>query len=118
MALGFAALASACGAGGQPTPAVSPTATVEVTANEIAFTEAQIALPADAPFAIDFDNQDSVPHNVSIHGSGEARTGDVVTGPSRVTYIFSGLPEGTYRFQCDVHPMMAGTVIVGASAAR
>jgi plastocyanin len=40
-------------------------------------------------------------------------TGDLVTGVADTTYQVPALDAGTYRFQCDVHPTMNGTFIVG-----
>jgi plastocyanin len=39
--------------------------------------------------------------------------GDLVTGATTATYDIPALPAGTYYFQCDVHPTMNGTVVVG-----
>ena len=39
--------------------------------------------------------------------------GDIVTGPTTVTYDVPALPAGTYTFTCTVHPNMTGTLTVG-----
>ncbi len=117
----FLALAlAACAANGaQPTPAGTPAVTVDLTAHDTAFDESTLEVPAGETFAIQFDNEDGLPHNVSIHGNGEARNGDVFTGPGQRTYVFAGLPPGTYTFQCDIHPTtMTGTFVVGSSGIR
>ena len=44
-----------------------------------------LSVPADAPFAIEFDNQDAgQPHNIEIKDSSGATVfkGDLVTGPA------------------------------------
>ena len=77
-----------------------------------------LAAPAGKPFTIAFDNQDAgVPHNVSIYTDDSATkslfVGELVTGPTQVTYEVGALPAGTYFFRCDVHPTtMTGTFIV------
>ena len=38
--------------------------------------------------------------------------GDLITGPATVDYDLPPLPAGTYYFHCDVHPTMAGDVVV------
>ena len=77
-----------------------------------------LAAPADTPFTIAFDNKDvGVPHNVAIFTDDTATkalfTGEMVTGPKKVTYEVKALPAGTYFFRCDVHPTtMSGTFVV------
>jgi plastocyanin len=100
----------------QTPPAQSPGATVAVTAEENSFEPTHLQVPGDVPFAVQFLNNDGVPHNVNIVGNGMARTGDVFTGPALTTYYFAALPAGTYIFQCDVHPQMRGEFMVGSSA--
>jgi plastocyanin len=88
-----------------------------VVAQNTAFDTDTIALPADEPSTITFDNQDpGVPHNIAIYQD-EAYAkplfqGDIVTGPTTVTYDVPPLPAGDYFFKCDVHANMAGTVTV------
>jgi len=117
------------GAGGVQSP--SPSASAEaasctpsgtdlsLTVAGLAFDTTCLAAPVDQPFTIAFDNQDaSVPHNLAIYPEGDGAkavfTGALVTGVASQTYDVGGLPAGTYRFQCDVHPTtMNGTFIVG-----
>jgi plastocyanin len=119
LVFGAVVLISACGGGaGQPTPAGTPAATVQLVARGSAFDKNRLDVPADAAFAIDFNNTDAVPHNVSIHGNGSARTTDTFSGPAERTFVLAALPAGTYTFQCDVHPNMTGTFVVGGSASN
>ena len=88
-----------------------------LTALNIAFNPTTLEAPADAPFKIDFDNQDaSVPHNVAIHeGSptgAEVWKGEIFPGPAKKTYDVPPLKAGTYGFVCSVHPNMTGTLTV------
>src|SRR5262249_36767511 len=93
-------------------------ATLSLTAQNATFDTDCLAAPAGQPITITFDNRDpSVPHNVSIYTDESATkalfTGDLVTGPKKVTYDGGTLPAGTYFFRCNVHPTtMTGTLTV------
>ena len=57
-------------------------------------------------------------HNIAIYSDDRSRqlfNGELVTGPATVEYDVPPLPAGQYYFQCDVHPNMNGTVVVGAA---
>jgi plastocyanin len=108
----------ACGSGASPAPsgpvpslaANSP----RIVAKDIKFMTTTATAPANAPFAMDFDNQDSVPHNVSISSSGGQNVfkGDIFSGAGHRIYAVPALAAGTYTFKCDVHPEMTGTLTV------
>ena len=91
---------------------------LQVTARGIAFSPTSLSAPASAPFTISFVNQDGgVRHNVAIYSNSTATQtlfrGQIFTGPKTVVYHVSGLPPGTYYFQCDLHPgPMHGTFVV------
>jgi len=79
-----------------------------------------LSVKADEPIALEFDNQDpNVPHNVVIFDGPDEKApelfkGDLVTGPSKVTYKVDALPAGTYFFHCEVHPAtMQGVIDAG-----
>ena len=118
------------GGGGYPSPVAtaSPTGTAScaaasadltLTAKAVAFDTSCLAAPSDQTITLMFDNQDTgTTHNVAIYpvadGAKAVFTGDLAVGPTMTTYTVKGLPAGTYRFQCDVHPAtMNGTFIVG-----
>jgi plastocyanin len=91
---------------------------VTVVAQNIAFDTSEIHLPPGAPSTITFDNRDAgTPHNVAIYGDqslGEVLfQGELITGPATAEYQVPPLDPGTYYFQCDVHPNMQGSVVVG-----
>jgi len=89
---------------------------IDLTAQNIAFQQTTLTAPANTPFTIHFDNQDtSTPHNVVIKDSSGAEkfSGNLVTGPAQVDYQVPALPAGTYTFVCAVHASMTGTLTVG-----
>lgn len=88
---------------------------VEIVANNTQFNTDAFEVPADTPFCIAFENQEPVPHNVSIYDGGEALfEGGILNEAAAIVYEVPGLPAGEYRFVCDVHPQaMVGDVTVG-----
>ncbi len=103
---------------GEPAPSGQPgAAPITIAALNVAFDKADLTAPADAPFKIEFDNQDaSIPHNVAIHQGSptgpEVFRGEVFPGPAKKTYDVPPLAAGAYGFICSVHPTMAGTLTV------
>jgi plastocyanin len=90
--------------------------TVQISAQGIAFQQQTVTAPANAPFTIQFNNQDSgVPHDIQIKDSSgtEKFKGDVVTGPKQVDYQVPALAAGSYTFVCTIHPNMTGTLTAG-----
>jgi plastocyanin len=100
-------------------PAAS--ASIASVDNQLAFNTGSLQFPAGQPVNLSFDNQSTgLPHNVGIYdqaGGKELFQGKIVTGPAKVTYAVTPLAAGTYYFQCDVHPVMHGTLTVGAASA-
>jgi plastocyanin len=84
-------------------------------ASGVAFQTASFQVPANQPFQIAFDNQDSgIPHNIQIaDGSGAmVFEGDTVNGPGQTTYNVPALAAGAYKFSCKWHPTMTGDLTV------
>lgn len=96
------------GGSGEPAP---PGGDITLVAAAIAFDQTSISGPADAPFTIALDNQDTAPHNVAFKDGGGTLvwTGEPFTGPKTVVYDVPALPAGTYEFLCTIHPQMTGT---------
>lgn len=91
---------------------------VSVTAQNIAFLEETVEVPADEAFEMTFENLDAgVPHNVSIYTDESAAEslfiGEIFNGVATQVYEIPALAAGSHYFQCDVHPAMAGTVVAG-----
>jgi plastocyanin len=93
-------------------------ADVSIAADDLAFSSDTLSVPGDRGFTLAFDNREAVPHNLAIYPDGSATdplfTGEVVTGPTTVTYEVGALEPGEYVFLCDVHPtQMTGTMEAG-----
>src|SRR6266508_1215792 len=118
------------GGGGPPPPNATPGGGVgggggggtanpsTITAQGLAFSTAEIALPADAPSTIHFEDKDAgVSHDIAIYTDSSLGTnlfrGQIITGPASIDYSIPALKPGTYYFHCDVHPTMHGSVTVG-----
>jgi len=97
-------------------PSIDPDAVV-IAADDLVFSASTLSAPADEPFQIAFDNQESAPHNVAIYRDDSATEkvfgSDPFSGPAVVTYDVPALAAGTYYFRCDVHLDMAGELSVG-----
>jgi plastocyanin len=117
LTLGLVALAAvlaACSgtsaAPASPADPADPNAIV-VTAKDLAFSPTEVSAPADTPFVIVLDNQESAPHNIKISDSTGA---EVFKGPidsnKQITNNVPALAAGSYPFICEVHPDMKGTI--------
>jgi cytochrome c oxidase subunit II len=107
---------SALAAGETPQPQAGEECdtTVSIKANNTLFDIDEFEVPADTPFCIEFENQENIPHNVSIYEGGEALfQGEFLNTAGIITYEVPALPQGEFRFICDAHPQaMVGDVIV------
>jgi plastocyanin len=90
---------------------------VPIVAEGLAFDIPELTLPAGGEAVIAFTNNDTgIPHNVAIYtepGGDPIFQGEIVTGPTTTEYRFPAPEPGTYYFQCDVHPQMSGSAVVG-----
>jgi len=119
--LALAAMLAACSgtsaapASGDPATGAPSGNAVTVTAKDLAFTQAQVTVPADEAFDLVFDNQDGAPHNVAIYTDAGASTklsvGEIFAGPGQKTQSVPALAAGSYFFRCEVHPDMQGTIL-------
>ncbi len=120
LALGLVALAAVLAAcsGASAAPATQAPASgapagdaVSITAKDLKFVQTQVSVKADEAFSVDFDNQDSAPHNVKISAASGAEVfkGEIVSS-SKVVYPVPALAAGSYTFICEVHPDMKGTI--------
>lgn len=104
------------GFGGVPECAPAPDAAVTVCAfDDQRFVPDRLEARAGEAFDLAFVNgDDGVQHNVAIYRDDSVQEslfiGDLVEGPTTVTYDVPSLGAGVYYFRCDVHPQMDGTL--------
>ena len=93
--------------------ASTPAGGLSEVAKDLVFQQTTLTAKAGTAFTIDFDNQDSVPHNIAIKDAAGTTLfkGEIVTG-KKVTYDVAALAAGQYAFWCEVHPNMTGTLTV------
>ncbi len=120
----FKTAAPSAGASGSPTAAPSSSAApsgsgggtaVTIKALNIAFDPKEVEAPAGQAFTLNFDNSDAgIPHNVSIMDAAGASVfkGEIFPGVATKAYAVPALTAGAYKFICDVHPNMTGTLTV------
>jgi mono/diheme cytochrome c family protein/plastocyanin len=102
--------APSASASAAPSGAPGTTVTLELTAQGIKFDKVTLEGPANAPFKIQFTNNDAgMPHNVEILRNGvSVWKGEIFSGVNARTYDVPALDAGTYTFICSVHPTMKG----------
>lgn len=115
-----AMVVGACGLGQPPTGHAtgSPSAAVVLVAEDLAFHPSSLRLPGSVVVGLTLDNRDpGILHNVTLlSGQGEVVfRGETFAGIEARTYIVAPLSSGEFRFVCDVHPTMTGTITVDAS---
>jgi plastocyanin len=90
---------------------------VRIKARNFAFDVSRITVPAGAQVTVEFENEDSAPHNVAFYTTPSLTTtiykGKIISGPDKITYVFTApsIP-GIYYFRCDLHPSMQGQFVV------
>ncbi len=121
MALVILAACSAGPSGRTTAPSVDPDA-LSIAADDLTFSTSTRSAPADEPFQIAFNNQESAPHNVAIYRDDSATDlvfgSEPFSGPAIVTYDVPAQAAGTYFFRCDVHPEMSGQLAVGVTTTK
>ncbi len=103
------------GAGGPLPSGGAGGATLALSAQNTAYSTNALEAPADAPFTIDFKNEDvGMPHNVEIKDASGTQVfnGKIITGPAEEAYAVPPLKAGAYTFVCIVHANMTGTLTV------
>lgn len=94
------------------------TTEVHVRAEEIAFVEDELVVPAEETVRIHFVNSDAgIYHNVAVYESSEPDAAPIFngvgfTGIDERTYEMTTPQSGTYIFVCDFHINMKGQFVV------
>jgi len=105
----------AIGSQGPTTSAVVSVTVTTAPGDQLAYTPADITVPAGAPLRITFRNGSNVPHNL-VFTTGIAAATDTIVEPGQSQELaIDPLAEGTYRFVCTVHEEMSGTLTAGSS---
>jgi plastocyanin len=107
---------AACASGPAASPESFDPNAAQITAQSLKFDKAELDVPANEGFEIVLFNKDSTSHNLSIYsdpGHNQRVFGGSLTGNGTKVYHVQALAPGTYYFQCDVHPDMKGTIVVG-----
>lgn len=107
----------------QPTAGpAEPSATLEITAQGIAWDKDTLVALADVPLTITVQNNDpGIPHNWVLFSSPDGPEGErlaetpIENGIVTQTLEFGPLSVGEYYYHCDIHPQMFGTLIVQAA---
>lgn len=102
-----------------PPPAPSGAAVLNVEAKDIKFDVHELEAPANAPFVIDFKNDDNaaITHDIELRqsdGTTVIQKQEAIPGGEETNYTYDPLPAGTYTFICSIHPVpnMTGTLTV------
>jgi plastocyanin len=98
----------------QPTspPAASGPVTIAVSARNLAFDRASIAVPRNATVTVNFTNNDAlVTHDFGVSIPFVPHT-ETCAGPCQASITFDSGPPGSYTFQCSIHADMVGIFTV------
>jgi len=113
----FAALVAACGGdggdGGTLGSPADPVTEVTVVAPALRFEPSEVFVPAGEEVDLTFENDDDgIAHNLRVKTDDpedEQPHTDLEVGPDTQAVSFT-LDPGEYRFVCDIHPGMRGTI--------
>ena len=83
---------------------------VAIVAEDLAWDVECAVVPADVPVTIEVDNRDDgVAHNLHLTDAPDGPATELENGPV-VQQLEVELPVGRYRFVCDIHPTMVGSL--------
>jgi plastocyanin len=103
-------------AGGEGGEGGSTELSTSISAAGLAFDTSTLTFAANEKTSLEFQNNDTAPHNLAIYPDSSAAdalfSGDIVEPATSTTYDIPALDEGSYFFHCTIHPQMTGTVTV------
>jgi plastocyanin len=118
-AVALALTLTACGGGGGNggtgnTPSGPTTITIGTpTDATLAFSPTTAEAPANTAVRLTFtNNSTSLPHNLKFSDGITAGTQDMVAAGASETIEFTTPGPGSYKFICNIHPGMEGTLTV------
>jgi plastocyanin len=82
---------------------------IEVSATDNEFSTDQLIAPADTVVAVILHNEGDNPHNLAIP---DEDVGMPVADGGDLAITALDLPAGDYKYICEVHPSMQGTLTV------
>lgn len=93
------------------------------TPDDTRFDKNELTAPAGTPITVNYTNNSDIPHNIHFFAGADANApslgmSEIGTGPNKVLSVsFTTPAEGTYYFQCDIHPtQMSGKLTVSGAA--
>jgi len=104
---------STTGSGGPGSCTRDDDGEVKVVAKSLSFDTSCISISVGSNTRVELDNRDGTAHTFSVYeGQDEVLKGDPTPAGEDRTYRLPTLQPGSYRFQCDIHPSMRGTLRV------
>lgn len=118
LALSLTLVACGGGGGGNGNTGTSPSSPTAITIGtptdaSLAFDPTTAEAPANTPVRLTFTNKSTVlPHNLKFSDGITAGTSDLVAAGASETIEFTTPGAGSYKFVCNIHPGMEGTLTV------
>jgi plastocyanin len=117
LALGACAGTTTPTPGDGPQTQGTPSDVVEITVGTdsgtaLLFEPLEVTVPAGVEVVLTFENQSTVPHNLTFEAPISAATATIVDPGAAETITFTAPAAGEYVFVCTLHPGMSGTLIV------
>lgn len=119
-----AACGQIAGAAQPDRPLDPPSATLQITAQGIAWDKTRLSALPNVPLTLTMQNNDAgTPHNIHFTqgadpGGEDVAATDIENGVSTQTLNFGPLAPGDYYYLCDVHPNMEGVLTAAEAGAQ